>query len=130
MTSSSILLRQVHPSFVQADTVSAQAFTATSQAFRPTEKDSGYLSMYNNEKFTAEESYEHYTTKLNCKSFGVLGITGDECEQQQLKWAEDNNPFDGHSYVDFNGLKNSEIQAKAKLLKNIALKRGWLFREQ
>jgi hypothetical protein len=56
-------------------------------------------------------------------------VTGDECDAQQLKWDEDNDPFDGHGYVDFNGLTNKEIEKKANLLKIVAMQRGWLYKQ-
>jgi len=129
MNSSATLLRQVHPSFVQADTISSQVFTITSQVFRPTPKDEGLLSTYNGEKFTPEASHTHFTSESGNQSFGVVGVTGDECDAQQLKWGEDNDPFDGHSYVDFNGLTNKAIETKAKFLKKIAMGRGWLYKK-
>lgn len=129
MNSSTILLRQVHPSFVQADIISSQVFTITSQAFRPTPKDEGVLSLYNGEKFTPEVSHRHFTSESKNQSFGVVGVTGGECDTLQLKWGEDNDPFDGHSYIDFNGLTGKEIEKKAKLLKKVAMQRGWLFKQ-
>jgi len=128
MDSSSILLRQVHPTFVQADIISTQVFSITSQVFKPTPKDEGFLSMYNDEKFTPEESHSHFTSENGKSSFGVVGVSGIECENQQLKWAEDNDPFDGHSHIDFNGLTKGEIEKKAKFLKSVAMKRGWLYK--
>ena len=129
MNSSTILLRQVHPSFVQADSISSQVFTITSQVFRPTPKDEGLLSVYNGEKFSAAESHSHFTNESANQSFGVVGVTGEECDARQLKWGEDNDPFDGHSYIDFNGLANKEIEKRAKLLKKAAMERGWLYRQ-
>lgn len=129
MNSSTILLRQVHPSFVQADNISSQVFAITSQVFRPTPKDDGLLSIYNGEKFTAEASHSHFTAEPKNQSFGVVGVTGEECDAQQLKWDEDNDPFVGHGYVDFNGLTNKEIEKKAKLLKIVAMQRGWLYKQ-
>lgn len=129
MNSSTILLRQVHPSFVQADSISSQVFTITSQVFRPTPKDEGLLSVYNGEKFTAEASHSHFTDDSRNQSFGVVGVTGGECNAQQLKWGENNEPFDGHSYVDFKGLTNKEMEKKAKLLKTVAVQRGWLYKK-
>lgn len=39
MHQDTLLLRQVHPSFVQANNISSQVFNITSQVFRPTPKD-------------------------------------------------------------------------------------------
>ena len=61
MDPNTLLLRQVHPSFVQAENVSAQVFytlmqglAVTSQVFKPTPKDENQLSVYNGDKFTPE----------------------------------------------------------------------------
>jgi hypothetical protein len=53
MTDTSLIHRQVHPSFVQAGSISSQVFSVTSQVFKPTPKDLGKLSVYNGEKYTA-----------------------------------------------------------------------------
>lgn len=129
MKNLSVLLRQIHPLFVQAESVSSQAFSVTSQAFRPTSKDAHKLSVYNGEKFTATESYNHFISNPVCRSYGVMGITQEECEKAGLKCREDNIPFDGHAVIDFTGLSNSQVETKAKQLKSAALKRGWLHSE-
>ncbi|XZF13494.1 hypothetical protein ACTHGU_17075 [Chitinophagaceae bacterium MMS25-I14] len=128
MDSETILLRQIHPTFVQADNVSVQAFSVTSQAFKPTPKDEGKLSVYNSEKFTPESSYNHFTSG-EFKSSGVLGVSKAECNAEELNCIEDNNPFDGHTYIDFTALSGNQIEKKAKKLRNAALTRGWLYRE-
>lgn len=109
---------------MQADSVSSQAFSVTSQTFKPTPKDDFKLSVYNGEKYTAEESYIHFTFE-GYSSAGVLSLTVNECDSESLPTTEDNKPFDGHSYIDFTGLTNSSIEKKAKKLKKYALERGW-----
>jgi hypothetical protein len=54
MTGATFLLRQVHPSFVQAGRV-------TSQAFRPTPKDRSLLSVYDGDQITPEAAWIHFT---------------------------------------------------------------------
>jgi len=124
MEKKTLLHRQVNPSFVQADNVSSQAFSVTSQTFKPTPKDEFKLSVYNGEKYTAEESYLHFASE-GYSSAGVLSLEVNECDAESLPTTEDNKPFDGHSYVDFTGLTNSSIEKKAKKLKKYALERGW-----
>jgi len=119
-----ILFRQVHPKFVQGDSVSTQVFT--SQTFRPTEKDDNLLSVYNENNFTAEESYSHYTDQ-GYESAGVVGVSKEECDGVELPVNEDNDPFEGHCSIDYNGLSSNSMKNKGKKLKNLASTRGWIF---
>lgn len=77
MNQDTLLLRQIHPSFVQASNVSAQVFSVTSQAFKPTPKDEYMLSVYNGDKFQPDVAYEHYTT---------MGIGNLLAYWQLLQW--------------------------------------------
>ncbi|MCC6186100.1 MAG: hypothetical protein IT256_03000 [Chitinophagaceae bacterium] len=124
MEKNTLLHRQVNPSFVQAECVSSQVFSVTSQTFKPTPKDNLKLSVYNGEKYTAEDSFAHFKTQ-GYQSAGVLSLEVSECDNESLPVVEDNHPFDGHTYVDFNALTNSAIEKKAKKLKKYALDRGW-----
>jgi hypothetical protein len=63
MNAQTLLLRQIHPSFVQQGRV-------TSQAFRPTPKDESKLSMYDGDQITPEASWRHYTVTLRFESIG------------------------------------------------------------
>lgn len=111
MHQNTLLLRQVHPSFVQADKISSQVFNITSQVFGPTPKDENKLSVYNGEKYTPQESHAHYTNNdNNYESYGVVAVTFQECKNEALNCEEDNVPFDGHSYIDFETLSNSLIE--------------------
>ncbi|TLX27412.1 hypothetical protein FE904_01505 [Chryseobacterium indologenes] len=133
MTEKTLLHRQIHPSWVQNDTVSSQAFLTDSNiaslAFTPSEKDDKKLSVYNGEKFSAEESFVHYTANL--KSTGVLSVTVEEVVSiSDLKVQEDNDPFDGHSIIDYSTVENStQIKKKAKRLKGFAVQRGWTHKD-
>jgi len=124
MKDESFLHRQVHPSFVQGDTISSQVFT--SQVFKPTPKDDFQLSVYNGELFEAEESYDHYTEDGK-KSSGVVAVTKAECIINELPVKLDNVPFVGHCSIDYSGLTTGEISKKAKKLKVLASVRGWQF---
>lgn len=133
MTEKTLLHRQIHPSWVQNDIVSSQAFlienNIASLAFIPSEKDDKKLSVYNGEKFSAEESFIHFTT--NFKSAGVLSVTVAEVDSiDDLKVQEDNNPFDGHSVIDYSIVENAnQIKKKAKRLKGLAVQRGWMYKK-
>ncbi len=124
LESDTLLLRQVHPSFVQGDSFSSQVFS--SQTFRPTPKDEFKLSVYNGKKFSASTAFAHFTQEYT--SAGVAGVLVEECNQEGLATEEDNYPFDGHCFIDFQGLTSNAVGKKAKKLKALALKRGWLHR--
>src|SRR5690554_7803013 len=124
MDSNNKLFRQVHPSFVQGDSVSSQVFS--SQTFRPTPKDDNKLSVYNESVFTAKESYEHFQNQ-GYISAGVVGVSKKECDSESLPVHEDNEPFEGHCSIDYSGLETGAIKKKAKKLKNYASKRGRIF---
>jgi len=133
MNKETLLHRQIHPTWVQNDTISSQAFLAenniASLAFIPSEKDDKKLSVYNGEKFTPKESYTHFTSEY--QSTGVLSVTIDEVDSvDNLIVEENNNPFDGHSVIDYSNIENStQIKKKAKKIKNLAVKRGWTHKE-
>jgi hypothetical protein len=132
MKDDTLLHRQIHPSWVQNETISSQAFltenSIASLSFTPSEKDNNELSVYNGEKFTAEESFLHYTKKL--KSVGALSVSISEVNLiGELSISENNNPFDGHTVIDYSEVSSStQVKKKAKKLKNIAVKRGWTHR--
>jgi len=134
MDKSTLLHRQVHPTFVQENKISSQVFEIppqtelqiTSSVFSPTSKDDNKLSVYNGNKFSAEQSFVHYTQTY--KSAGVVSVTVEECENTSLTCKEDNNPFEGHSYIDFASLSGNQLKAKAKVLKSLAIKRDWQFK--
>jgi tRNA(Ile2) C34 agmatinyltransferase TiaS len=73
MTTQTLLLRQVNPSWVQAGRV-------TSQAFKPTQKDNKMLSVYDGDQIEPEASWRHYTEQLGHLSVGVLAVIVAECQ--------------------------------------------------
>jgi hypothetical protein len=115
-----LLLRQIHPSFVQAGRV-------TSQAFRPTPKDDHHLSVDNGDLVSARTAWERYTCNPLCSSVGVMAITNDECITQNLPVIEDGHPYPEHCSVDFSAFEKKEIERKAKVLSRQAQKRNWMF---
>ncbi len=121
MTGETLLLRQIHPHFIQNDRV-------TSQAFRPTPKDEGKLSVYDGDLITAEDSWKHHTG-LGLESGGVLAVTVQECAAESLPAYPSPQIFPEHAHIDFTGpgLTKSDIRAKAKRLLAAALERGWQY---
>ena len=73
MNNDTLLLRQVHPSWIQNGRV-------TSQAFTPTPKDNGHLSSYDGDMISAEAAWRHYTNKLGYESSGGFRILGGDVE--------------------------------------------------
>jgi hypothetical protein len=123
MTDATVLLRQVHPSFVQQGRI-------TSQVFRPTPKDEGKLSAYDGDQIEPEASWTHYTAVLSLSSDGVLGVTVQEFGNETLPVRLDPSIFPEHVIVDYTAFGATEIEKKSKRLKSIAEKRGWLFQPQ
>ncbi len=122
MTPDTLLLRQIHPSFIQDGRV-------TSQAFRPTPKDEFLLSVDDGDRVTAEASWQRFITNPACKSFGVQALSQAECTAQELTVVEDGEPYPEHCSVDFTAFDKKVIEKKSKLLRAQAETRGWLFRE-
>jgi hypothetical protein len=122
MTPETLLLRQIHPSFVQDDRV-------TSQAFRPTPKDGFLLSVDNADRVSAETAWRRFTANPDCHAIGVQAVSQAECATQSLPVIEDGRPHPEHCSIDFTAFDKKTIEKKAKLLRAQAAMRGWLYRE-
>lgn len=121
MTGATLLLRQVHPTFVQG------AY-ATSQAFRPTPKDISKLSVYDGDLIAPEASWVHYTTVWKLASVGVMAVSVDDCSVENLPTCSDPLPDCAeHVVIDFTGLPDKECYRKSKKLQAKAQLRGWLY---
>lgn len=120
MIPDTLLLRQVHPAWVQQGRV-------TSQVFRPTPKDRKRLSVYDGDQITPENSWRHYTTGMGYSSIGVMAVAVVECSQLQLATRLDPEPFPEHAVIDFDGYSENETKRKSKQLKEFAQLRGWLY---
>ncbi len=120
MTSETLLLRQIHPSFVQKGRV-------TSQAFRPTPKDEHLLSVDNGDRIAAHAAWARFTSNPSYASAGVMAVSHEECTAQQLQVVEDGVPYPEHCYLDFSALERKEVERKAKQLSSLAQSRGWIF---
>lgn len=117
-----ILLRQVHPAFLQAG-------RPTSQVFRPTPKDHHRLSVDDGDRITAEAAWQRFTTG-GSSSVGVLGVSCGECAALNLAVDADGEPYPEHVSIVFEGLSQREREARAKELRNRAVARGWLYGPQ
>ena len=118
------LLRQIPRNWVKAEHV-------TSQAFRPTQKDRGRLSVYDGDRITPRDAWRHYTTGLGFQSVGVVAVTVAECVEKSLTVDEDSLPnFQEHILIDFRKITTTmSVGRIAKELRASANLRGWLFRE-
>lgn len=116
-----LLHRQVHPTFLRDGRVSSQAFT-------PTPKDEGGLSVSRGARVTAEEAYRRHTEKKGLRSAGVWSVSVGECGQNELGAYDDPKPEDdAHALVDFRGLSKGKVEQKAKVLAEMARRRGRMF---
>lgn len=123
MNSNTLLLRQVHPSWIQQGRI-------TSQVFQPTPKDKKRLSVYDGDKISPEQSWIHFTECLGYSSIGVMAVTVGECEREGLSAQSDPDLFPEHAIIEFTGNSENQIKQKAKRLKAAAEKRSWLYLEK
>jgi hypothetical protein len=121
MNEHTILLRQIHPTWIQQGNV-------TSQAFRPTTKDSMKLSVYDGDQINAEQAWLHYTSALGHESVGTMGVTVGECASMNLPARPDPQVFPEHAVIDFTGMTHRLVVSNSKLLRQIATIRDWLHR--
>ena len=120
MNDDTLLHRQINPSWVQSGRV-------TRQAFKPSAKDNGRLSVYDGDMMTAEDAWVHYTEELEFVSIGVLAVACHECATLELPVASDPKPFPAHALIDFSGCSNSQVEKKSKRLTVAATDRGWQY---
>ncbi|HEY8379335.1 MAG TPA: hypothetical protein VIK91_22730 [Nannocystis sp.] len=108
------LFRQVHPSWIQAG-------KPTSQAFRPTPKDKGLLSVSRSAKTSASEAFELHTRVKGLESAGVWGFLVSDCSDAGLAVyadpVEQPIPDPAHSVVDFRHLSDKEARGRSQILK-------------
>ena len=121
MTDATLLLRQIHPSFVQDG-------YPTSQAFRPTPKDKSKLSVYNHDSIKPEASFVHYTSVWKLASAGTMALTVVECKGEELPVQDDPLPdCPEHAVIDFTDITDNVCRKKSKKLQARAIARGWLY---
>jgi hypothetical protein len=105
MTPDTLLLRQIHPSFVQRGRV-------TSQAFRPTPKDDRHLSVDNGDRLTAEDACHRFIANPACTSAGVQAVSQSDCNAQTLPVIEDGRPYPEHCYIDFSDFEKDRTEKR------------------
>lgn len=122
MNDQTLLLRQIHPSWIQNGQPS-------SLAFKPSKKDNNLLSVYNGDCIAAENAYLHYTETLKLSSECVFGVSRDECLVQGLSARKDPQPDSAyHAVINFSSCASESIKDRAsKALKSKAIARGCLY---
>jgi hypothetical protein len=123
LTKETLLLRQVHPSWVKCGQL-------TSQAFNPTSKDQNLLSVYDGDLITAQDAWEHFCHVLKLQSLGVVAVTVRECQTEQLEVRSDPATFPEHAIIDFSTLSRKDVRIKAENLRDAAEARGWLYKSE
>lgn len=118
MTGTTLLLRQIHPSFIKLGRV-------TSQAFRPTPKDEQKLSVYDGDLIEPAASWEHYRAR-KLESVGVMAVTVEECEKEDLVARSSPEHFREHAEIDFLDFNANQCEKKGKKLKSASEARGWM----
>jgi hypothetical protein len=123
-----LLFRQVNPGWVRDGRVS-------SQAFRPTRKDAGLLSVDRASLANAESSFRLFTEGLRRPSAGTWAVTVQECDEQSLPVIEDPltsppevvaNP--AHAVISYKDVSsNQQVESKSQALARCARERGRLF---
>jgi hypothetical protein len=119
---SELLYRQVNPSWIHAGRVSSQAFV-------PTSKDGGLLSVDRSSITSAKDSWQRFVNS-GYSSQGVWGVTVAEVTAVGLHARSDPNP-DGqtnpaHAVVDFRDLGGKPTKKAAQALAANANYRGCL----
>lgn len=117
-----VQFRQVNPSWIEDG-------VPTRQAFIPTRKDDGKLSLDRSASTTAKQAYDDFRS-LGLSSNGVFGITPGECENEPnpiecFESPLESNPH--HSHADFNRLTKSQRKTKSQDLRRKAISRGKLY---
>ena len=111
------LFRQVHPTWIQEDRL-------TSQAFRPTPKDKGQLSVSRGSMTTAAAAFELHTRGRGLVSAGVWAVQVADCSALGLPVYPDPlaEPVDdpAHAVVDFRNVSDKEARAKSQVLRSKA----------
>jgi len=112
------LLRQIHPSFIVAGRPS-------SQAFRPTKKDEGQLSVSMGSKTSPAQAFELHTGAKGLDSAGVWSLTVGDCDALGLSAYEDPviEPVadPAHAVVDFAGMTDGQLRKCSQLLARAAV---------
>jgi len=119
--SDAFYFRQIHPSFLQSDVVS-------SEAFRPTAEHLWRLSLYDGGLITAESSWDHYTKTQGKESVGVMALDSTDCFSVDLPVIASPEFFPEHCHLDFAAIDVKDHKKIARKLRAKAAIRGFVFK--
>ncbi len=124
MNNQTLLLRQVHPNFIDKGII-------TRQVFQPT-RTNPQLSVYDGDQINAEDSWIHFTQKLHRLSRGVVAVSVEECSSiEALEVKPDPGEFPEHALISFvEKFSRSELKRISTFLQSKAHQRGWLYKPQ
>jgi hypothetical protein len=108
VNSKTLLLRHLHPSFINHGRV-------TTQVFRPTLKDQLKLLVYDGDMISPDDAFGHYTQKLQLWTYDVLVVMHEECADHQLQVNPDSETFAGLVLIDFSGLIKSQVKTRPSI---------------
>jgi len=121
--SEELLYRQVHPSFLQDERPS-------SQAFKPTPKDERQLSVARGALTDPVQAHDLHVRNKGLKSAGTWAVTVGEALSEGLASIPDplTEPVadPAHALIDFTACSNSQMNAKGSRLAAKARERGRL----
>jgi hypothetical protein len=116
-----LLYRQVHPQWIVEGEPS-------SQAFKPTKKDEGMLSIACGSETNAHSAFAHHTETLGLASGGTWALSVAEVGEVGLSaFAQPLSDNPAHGYIDFRGTGSSAAERKAKQLRVKARERGCMY---
>ena len=120
---SELLWRHVHPSWVRDG-------EPTSQAFKPTPKDEGKLSVSRGSLTTAPKAFALHTESLGLDAVGMWAVSVGEVIAEPIVLSAYTDPVaapvpdPAHALIDFSAQPRKSVEAKAKLLLAAARRRG------
>jgi hypothetical protein len=111
------LYRQVHPNFFQAGRV-------TSQAFRPTAKDQGMLSVSRGSMTNPRQAMT-LARQRGVRTLGTWSVTvGNAADLELPAYPDpvtDGVPDEAHALIDFSRLSNGEARLCSERLRTVAV---------
>ncbi len=120
---SELLWRHVHPSWVRDG-------EPTSQAFKPTPKDQGKLSVSRGSLTTAPKAFAMHTESLGLDAVGTWAVSVGEVVAEPIVLSVYGDPVSApvsdpaHALIDSSAQSRKSVETKAKLLLAAARRRA------
>ncbi len=109
MNDSTVLYRQICKAHIQNGRI-------TSLAFKPMPKDNFLLSVYDGDKISAKDSFDHFIKNFNGSSCAVAGVTVADCMALTLPVRPDYETHPFHALIDYSGKGSSQCRRCAEKL--------------